>query len=116
MATKYPCNKILFSFKLISILITNKNQILFCFDTKYTTDHILLFEKAMPRNLPPYQIYHKHLTINYLYKLIETKKLLGCLKIVHFRTTKCHFRTLFGFDSQNFITFGRQNNQPLILR
>ncbi len=116
MALKRPCNKILFSFKSISILITNKNQILFCFTAKYPTDHILVFEKAVPRNLPPCQITYKQLTIKHLCKKPKIDKLFRSRKNVHFRTIKCHFRTLFGFDSQNFITFGRQNNQPLILR
>lgn len=108
MALKRPCNKILFSFKSILILITNKNQILFCLKAKYPPDHILLFEKAVPINLPPYQVLHKQFIIKYLYKNIKTKKLLRSRKNVHFRTIKCHFRTLFDFDSQNFITFGRK--------
>lgn len=108
MALKAPCNKILFSFKSILISITNKNQILFCFNAKYPSDHKLLFEKAVPRNLPPCHVLHKQLTINHLCKIVKTNTLLRSLKNVHFRTIKCHFRTLFDFDSQNFITFGRK--------
>lgn len=60
---------------------------------------------AVPRNQKPYQILGKLLIINYLCKLIKTKKLWSSRKNVHFRTIKYHFRTIFDFDSQNFITF-----------
>jgi hypothetical protein len=105
MTSKHPHNNILFSFKSIYILLIDKNKILYCFYAKFSTDDLFLLKKAVLRNQKLHQILVKLLLINYLGKLNKNKKLWSSRKNVHFRTIKYHFRTIFDFDSQNFITF-----------
>ncbi|MFN3489054.1 MAG: hypothetical protein ACK4YV_07960, partial [Emticicia sp.] len=57
---KHYHNKILFLFIPISILLTNQNQILFCFNAKYSTDRILLLKKDVPITLTSYHSHTKY--------------------------------------------------------